>query len=72
MLTTLTVIIIIIIVYWVFAAKRLDYQYSIKQTSYHKTYTDKPTKLQIELLIIRKSKANESIFESVCPSKQLR
>jgi len=49
----------LIIVYWVLAAKR---QYNIKQTSNHKIYTDKPTKLLIELLIIRKSKANKKIL----------
>jgi len=57
-------------IYWVVAAKRLDWQYSIKQTSNHKTYTDK--RLEIELPIIRKYVANKRIFESVCRSKQLR
>jgi len=37
-------------------------QYNIKQTSNHKTYTYRPTKLQIQLLIIRKSKANKTFL----------
>jgi len=63
---------IIIIIYWVIAAKRFDWQYNIKQTINQKTHTYRSRKLQIELLIIREYKANKRISESVCPSKQLR
>jgi len=50
------------VVYWVLAAKRLDKKYNIKQISNHKTYIYRPTKLQMEILIIRKSKANTNFF----------